>query len=122
MSEENSVIFNRNIVLTSSKPILKDDFILRAKELAENIVVFLKRNGTNHLGHIKFITTTNGEDYLQISVLDMDQIPKVEGFLRKAFEKIKITMNIIAFGIKKEEFEVKLTEEIGKLKNYYSAQ
>jgi hypothetical protein len=119
MPEEDSVIFNRNIILTSAKPILKDDFILKIKELAGNIVSLLKGNGTNHLGHIKFITTTNGEDYLQISIVDIDQMPKVEGFLRKAFEKIKITLNIIAFGVKKEEVELKLTEEIGKLQSYY---
>lgn len=119
MSEQNSVIFNRNITLTFSKPVQKDDFVSRIKDLIISIVDSIRDGGANQLGHIKFITTTNGEDYLQISVLDIDQKPKVEGFLRKAFEKIKITLNVIAFGIKKEELECRFSEEIDKLKDYY---
>ena len=115
MTEQKSVIFNKNIILTFSKPVTKEDFILKIKEIVKDIINFLRGNGSNHLGHIKFISTTNGEDYLQVSVLDINQDPKVEGFLKKAFEKIKITLNIIAFGVKKEEIDKKLDEELEKL-------
>ena len=121
MSADNSIIFNRNLILTFSKPVSKEDFVIKIKEFANNVIDFLKSNGSCQLGHIKFISTTNGEDYLQLSVLDINQNPKIDGILRKTFEKIKLTMNIIVFGIKKEEIDNKLCEEINSFENYFKA-
>jgi len=121
MPAENSIIFNRNLILTFPKPVNKDDFIAKIKEFANNVIEFLKSNGNFHLGHLKFISTTNGEDYLQLSVIDIDQKPKVDGVLRKTFEKIKCTLNVIVFGVKKEEIDTKLTEEINNLQNYFKS-
>ena len=73
------------------------------------------------LGHIKFISTTNGEDYLQLSILDMDQLPKVEGILKKTFDKIKLTLNVIVFGVNKEEISDKISEELTNIENYFQA-
>jgi hypothetical protein len=119
MSGDNSVILTKNIILSFPKAISKDDFIGKIKEVAVNIVAFLKDNGCSQLGHIKFISTTNGEDYLQLSILDMDESPKVDGILRKTFEKIKLTLNVIVFGIKKEDINQKIVEEISNLENYF---
>jgi hypothetical protein len=119
MSGDNSVILTKNIILSFPKAISKDDFIGKIKEVAVNIVTFLKDNGCSQLGHIKFISTTNGEDYLQLSILDMDESPKVDGILRKTFEKIKLTLNVIVFGIKKEDINQKIVEEISNLENYF---
>ncbi len=121
MSEQNSVILNRNIILTFPKPVQKDDFISKIKELANNIIAFLKGNEKKQLGHLKIIATTNGEDYIQVSVLDINENPKIEGFLKKSFEKIKATLNIIVFDVKKEEIDSKLTEELNKLKSFYAS-
>lgn len=121
MPADNSIIFNRNLVLTFPKPVSKEDFIAKIKEFADNVIEFLKSNESFQLGHLKFISTTNGEDYLQLSVTDIEQKPKVDGVLRKTFEKIKLTLNVIVFGIKKEIIDSKLTEEISNLENYFKA-
>jgi hypothetical protein len=119
MSDDSSVILTKNIILSFPKAVSKDDFVGKIKEIAENLVFFLKENGCSQLGHIKFISTTNGEDYLQLSVLDIDQPPKIDGLLRKTFEKIKLTLNIIVFGVKKEDINQKILEEISSLENYF---
>lgn len=119
MSDDSSVILTKNIILSFPKAVSKDDFVGKIKEIAENLVIFLKENGCSQLGHIKFISTTNGEDYLQLSVLDIDQAPKIDGILRKTFEKIKFTLNVIVFGVKKEDFNQKILEEIRNLENYF---
>ncbi len=119
MPDNNSIILNKNIILIFSKPITKEDFINKIRESAINMVAYLKSNGCSQLGHIKFIFTTNGEDYLQLSVLDMDQNPKIDGILKKTFEKIKLTLNVIAFGVKKEDVNNKVTEELTNLENYF---
>jgi hypothetical protein len=121
MSDDSSVILTKNIILSFPKAVSKDDFVGKIKEIAENLVTFLKDNGCSQLGHIKFIFTTNGEDYLQLSVLDIDQAPKIDGILRKTFEKIKLTLNVIVFGVKKEDINRKILEEISNLKNYFQA-
>jgi hypothetical protein len=121
MSENNSIILTKNLVLTFQKPISNEDFVNRIREFANNVILYLKNNGCNHLGHIKFISTTNGEDYLQLSVLDMEEKPKVNGILKKTFEKIKVTLNVIVFGIKKEDINQKITEEIDSLEKYFNA-
>ena len=119
MPEDSSIILNKNIILTFAEPVSKDDFIKKIKEAAANLVSFLKSNGCSQLGHIKFISTTNGEDYLQLSVLDIDQGPKVDGILKKTFEKIKVTLNVIVFGMKKDDVNKKIAEEITNLENYF---
>ncbi len=119
MPEDSSIILNKNIILTFAEPVSKDDFIKKIKEAAANLVSFLKSNGCSQLGHIKFISTTNGEDYLQLSVLDIDQGPKVDGILKKTFEKIKVTLNVIVFGMQKDDVNKKITEEITNLENYF---
>jgi hypothetical protein len=119
MSENNSIILTKNLVLTFQNPISNEDFVNKIREFATNIILYLKNNGCSHLGHIKFISTTNGEDYLQLSVLDMEEKPKINGILKKTFEKIKLTLNVIVFGIKKEDFNQKITEEIESLEKYF---
>ena len=120
MSENNSIILTKNLVLTFKKPISNEDFVNKIREFANNVILYLKNNGCNHLGHIKFISTTNGEDYLQLSVLDMEEKPKINGILKKTFEKIKLTLNVIVFGIKKEDINQKITEEIDSLEKYFN--
>jgi len=120
MSENNSIILTKNLVLTFQKPISNEDFVNKIREFANNVIFYLKNNGCNHLGHIKFISTTNGEDYLQLSVLDMEEKPKINGILKKTFEKIKLTLNVIVFGIKKEDINQKITEEIDSLEKYFN--
>ncbi|MBN1299023.1 MAG: hypothetical protein JW997_04985 [Actinobacteria bacterium] len=119
MPENNSIILNRNVTLSFQKPVKKEDFVKKIKEFASNVVSFLKNSGAYQLGHIKFISTTNGEDYLQLSILDIDQLPRVDGILRKTFEKIKLTLNVIVFGDAKEEIDCKLSEEISILETYF---
>ncbi|MCL4377240.1 MAG: hypothetical protein M1409_02475 [Actinobacteria bacterium] len=120
MVSDNSIILTKNIVFTFPKPITKEDFIQKIKDLCSNVLSFLKSKGCNHLGHIKFISTTDGEDYLQVSVIDMEQAPKVDGILIKSFEKIKTTLNIIVFGIEKKVIDEKINEEIGNLEKYFN--
>ncbi|MBU4293318.1 MAG: hypothetical protein KJ770_04625 [Actinobacteria bacterium] len=120
MSENNSIILTKNLVLTFQKPVSNEDFVNKIREFANNVILYLKNNGCDHVGHIKFISTTNGEDYLQLSVLDMEEKPKINGILKKTFEKIKLTLNVIVFGIKKEDINQKITEEIESLKKYFN--
>lgn len=120
MSENNSIILTKNLVLTFQKPVSNEDFVNKIREFANNVILYLKNNGCNHVGHIKFISTTNGEDYLQLSVLDMEEKPKINGILKKTFEKIKLTLNVIVFGIKKEDINQKITEEIESLEKYFN--
>lgn len=122
MSGNNSIILNRNVIFTFPKAITKEAFVKKMKEFANNMIDFLKNNGCNNLGHIKFISTTNGEDYLQLSVLDIDKSPKIDGILRKTFEKIKLTLNVIVFGVEKEYIDNKINEEINNLEKYFQTK
>ena len=119
MSKSNSIILNKNIILSFPRAVPKEVFISKIKEFTNNIVDFLKSSGCNNLGHIKLISTTNGEDYLQLSVLDIEQGPKINGILRKTFEKIKLTINFIVFVVEKENIDNKVTEELGNLETYF---
>jgi len=120
MNTGNSVVLTKRVIITSSNPITKEDFVKKIGEIAKNIVDFLKKNGCTKLGHMKFISTTDGEDYLQLSILDIAQKPKINGILRKTFEKIKLTFNIIEFGVGKEEIDSKINEEIKNIQVYFN--
>jgi len=120
MNSGSSVVLTKRVIITSSNPITKEDFVKKIGEIAKNIVDFLKKNGCTKLGHMKFISTTDGEDYLQLSILDIAQKPKINGILRKTFEKIKLTFNIIEFGVGKEEIDSKINEEIKNIQVYFN--
>jgi len=120
MSTDSSVVLTKRVIITSSNPVTKEDFVKKVGEIAKNIIDFLKKNGCTKLGHIKFISTTDGEDYLQLSVLDMAQKPKIQGILKKTFEKIKLTFNIIEFGVCKEEIDNKINKEIENIQAYFN--
>lgn len=120
MNSVSSVVLTKRVIITSSNPITKEDFVKKIGEIAKNIVDFLKKNGCTKLGHMKFISTTDGEDYLQLSILDIAQKPKINGILRKTFDKIKLTFNIIEFGVGKEEIDSKINEEIKNIQVYFN--
>ena len=120
MNSVSSVVLTKRVIITSSNPITIEDFVKKIGEIAKNIVDFLKKNGCTKLGHMKFISTTDGEDYLQLSILDIAQKPKINGILRKTFEKIKLTFNIIEFGVGKEEINSKINEEIKNIQVYFN--
>jgi len=120
MNTDSSVVLTKRVIITSSNPITKEDFVKKIGEIAKNIVDFLKKNGCTKLGHMKFISTTDGEDYLQLSILDITQKPKINGILRKTFEKIKLTFNIIEFGVGKEEIDSKINKEMENIQKYFN--
>ncbi len=122
MNTNGSVVLTKRVIITSSNPVAKEDFVKKIGEIARNIIKFLKKNGCKQLGHVKLISTTDGEDYLQLSVLDIAQKPQIKGMLRKTFEKIKLTFNIIEFGVCKEEIDNKITEEIKNIQAYFNGR
>ena len=122
MSTDSSVVLTKKVIITSSNPVTKEDFVDKIGEIAGNIIEFLKKNGCTKLGHMNFISTTDGEDYLQLNVLDMTQGPKINGILKKTFEKIKLTLNIIEFGVCKEEIDSKINEEIKNIQAYFGSK
>jgi len=119
MDTKSSVILTRRVTITSPNPVVKEDFIKKMGEVIGDIINFLKENGCTKLGHIKFISTTDGEDYLQLSVLDMKEKARINGILKSTFGKIKLTFNIIEFGVTKELIESKISEEIKGLQAYF---
>ncbi len=120
MGADSSVAFSKKIIITSPKPVTKEDFLKKISETAKNIINFLKKKGCRKLGHIKFISTTDGEDYLQFSILDISQKPEIQGVLRKTFEKIKVTLNIIEFGVGKEEVKAEVNKELESIQKYFN--
>ncbi len=120
MNTETTVALTKRAVITFSKPATKEDFIKKIGEIAKNIIDFLKKNGCKEIGHIKFISTTDGEDYLQFSIEDIRKKPVIQGILRKTFAKIKLTLNIIEFGVKREDIDNKLDSEIKNIQDYFS--
>jgi len=120
MSTDSSVVLTKRVIITSSNPIAKEDFIKKIGEIAKNIIDFLKKNGCRELGHVKFISTTDGEDYLQLSILDIAKKPMIKGILRETFGKIKLTLNIIEFGVGKEEINSKINKEMENIQKYFN--
>ena len=120
MNTGSSVALTKRVIITSPKPVTKEDFIKKIGEISKSIIDFLKKNGCRKIGHIKFISTTDGEDYLQFSVLGIAEKPKIQGILRKTFEKIKLTLNIIVFGIGREEIDNKITKEMENIQEYFN--
>ena len=43
MSAENSVILTKRVIITSSNPVTKEDFVKKVGEIAKNIIDFLKK-------------------------------------------------------------------------------
>jgi chemotaxis regulatin CheY-phosphate phosphatase CheZ len=120
MDNNGSVALTRKVILTSDRPVTKEDFIKKIGEITRNIVEFLKKNGCRKIAHIKFISTTDGEDYLQYSVQDISREPRIQGILRKTFEKIKLTLNIIEFGVDRDDMNSKIDNEIRNIQEYFS--
>ena len=120
MNTDSSVALTKRVIITSPKPVTKEDFIKKIGEISKSIIDFLKKNGCRKIGHIKFISTTDGEDYLQFSVLDIAEKPKIQGILRKTFDKIKLTLNIIVFGVGREEIDNKINEEMKNIQEYFN--
>ena len=120
MDTDGTVALTKRVIITSSRPVTKEDFINKISEISKNIIDFLKQKKCREIGHIKFISTTDGEDYLQFSVQDIGKKPRIQGILRKTFEKIKLTLNIIEFGVDKEDIENKVDLEIRTIQDYFS--
>ncbi len=120
MNSNGTVALTKKVTITSSRPVTKEDFIKKIGEISKNLIEYLKENGCKEIGHIKFISTTDGEDYLQFSVHDISKKPKIQGMLRKTFEKIKLTLNIIEFGVGREKIDNKLDSEMKNIKDYFS--
>ena len=120
MTDNNSVTLTKKIVLTAPVLINKEEFLKKILEFADKLMEFLNVNGCEKLGHIKFISTTDGEDYLQVSVNDCSEKPEIKGTLRKTFFKIKTTLNVIEFGVKKENVANKINEEVENIESYFS--
>ena len=119
MNDIDSVTLTKKIVLISPSLIDKDEFLKKILEFADKLMEFLNLNGCEKLGHIKFISTTDREDYLQVSVLDCKDKPEIKGTLRKTFSKIYTTLNIIEFGVKKENVSKKINEEVENIESYF---
>ena len=120
MNPNSTVALTKKVIITSSRPVTKEDFIKKIGEISRNLIEYLKKNGCKEIGHIKFISTTDGEDYLQFSVHDISKKPKIQGILRKTFEKIKLTLNIIEFGVGREKIDNKADSEMKNIKDYFS--
>jgi len=121
MAANDSISLTRKVVITSAKTIAKEDFIKKIVEITESMLLYLKNNGCEKLGHLKLISTTNGEDYLQISVADIAKKPAIKGMLKKTFAKIKLTLNIIEFGVSKKDIINKIDEEMKNIQNYFNS-
>jgi len=119
MNTDNTVALTKRVVITSPRPADREDFIIKIGEIAKNIIDFLKKNGCTEIGHIKFISTTDGEDYLQFSIEEIEDKPVVKGVLHKTFSKIKLTLNIIEFGVKREVIDNKIDSEIKNIQDYF---
>ncbi|MEE8324999.1 MAG: hypothetical protein V3R31_05030 [Candidatus Humimicrobiaceae bacterium] len=120
INSNSTVALTKKVIITSSRPVTKEDFIKKISEISKNLVEYLKKNGCKEIGHIKFISTTDGEDYLQFSIHDINKKPKIQGILRKTFEKIKLTLNIIEFGVGREKIDNKIDSEMKNIKDYFS--
>jgi hypothetical protein len=120
MNTDGTVALTKRVIITSSRPVTKEDFIKKISEISKNIIDFLKQKECREIGHIKFISTTDGEDYLQFSVQDIGKKPRIQGILRKTFEKIKLTLNIIEFGVDKEDIENKVDLEMRTIQDYFA--
>ena len=119
MNDIDSVILTKKVILTSARPITKDEFVGKLVGFIERLKDFLNLKGCKQIGHIKFISTTDGEDYLQVSLLDCNDAPSIKGALKKTFEKISMTLNVIEFGVEKEEVSKKINEEFSEIKNFF---
>jgi hypothetical protein len=117
--DTDSVALTRQMVISSKSPVTREKLLDKLFEIAESIVCFLNE-GCAKLGHIKMISTTDGEDYLQISVTDQFSKPVVKGFIKNNFSKIKLTLNIIEFGISSEEVSEIINSELIKIKEYFA--
>ena len=120
MNNIDSVTLTKKIVLTAPNAINKEEFLKKILEFADKLMEFLNLNGCEKLGHIKFISTTDGEDYLQVSVLDCKEKPVIKGTLRKTFSKINTILNVIEFGVKKENVSKKIDEEVKNIESYFN--
>lgn len=120
MNSNNTVALTKKVVIISSRPMTKEDFIKKIGEISKNLIKYLKNNGCTEIGHIKFISTTDGEDYLQFSVNDISKKPIIKGILRKTFEKIKLTLNIIEFGVDRDKIDNMADTEMKNIKDYFS--
>jgi hypothetical protein len=120
MDSNGTVALTKKVTITSSRPVTKEIFVEKIGEITSNIIDFLKQKGCREIGHIKFISTTDGEDYLQYSVQDIKRGPRIQGILRKTFEKIKVTLNIIEFGVAEKDIDNKVDLEIRTIQDYFS--
>jgi len=51
----------------------------------------------------------------------MSNKPIIQGILHKTFAKIKITLNIIEFGVGREDINSKVDREIRNIQDYFSS-
>jgi len=79
MDSNGTVALTKRATITFSRPVTKEAFVKKIGETASNIIDFLKSRGCREIGHIKFISTTDGEDYLQFSIQDIGKKPRIQG-------------------------------------------
>jgi hypothetical protein len=81
--DKDSVALTRQMVISSEIPVTREKLLDKLFEFFDNVVGFLNHGGCMRLGHIKMITTTDGEDYLQISLTDFLRKPVCKRLYKK---------------------------------------
>ena len=65
----------------------------------------LQGKGCSLIGHIKGILETGDKGHLFFSVTSFEQRPRFKGELSGEYEKIDLTINVIVYGVGREEIE-----------------
>ncbi len=95
------------------------------KELKASMDIFLndvtcalQDNGCKLIGHIKGLLDAHKNGHLFFSITSFEEKPQYKGELTGKIEKVKLTINIIVYGVEKKQVESIFSE---KLTQYFRA-
>ncbi len=79
-----------------------------------DVTYALQDNGCNLIGHIKGLLDAYKNGHLFFSITSFEEKPQYKGKLTGINKKVKLTINIIVYGIDKEQVEGIFSEKLAK--------
>ena len=86
----------------------------RLDAFLSDLTTFLKDNGCKLIGHIKGLLDAGKNEQLFFSITSFDEGTRYKGDISGEFEKAKLSMNVIVYGIEEESINGAIQEYLRK--------
>ena len=111
---EHATVFTANRDLLFDDEISEQDLKIKIGEILSDIATSLKKEGCTLIGHIKGQLDAQEEGTIYFSLTTFNGSPRFKSEIKTSIIQVKLTINIIVYGILGKSVENIFKQEFGK--------